>query len=207
MMVLAAAATPATAQGNYPPLHGCAAVEDGGERLLCYDAIFRMKIETAEVPRSDSAVGDVGLWNIRTETNRITDRTDVFVSVNSSQTVPARFVFSGSQAVLMLRCQEGTTALTVWFAGQFMASSGGYDQITYRIDDLPAVRDQWAESTNNEHMGLWSGGKAIPLIKQMFGRKNFLVQATPFNESPLTLDFDITGVEKAVNELRTACSW
>jgi type VI secretion system protein VasI len=56
-------------------------------------------------------------------------------------------------------------------------------------------------------MGLWSGGQAIPLIKQMFGRKNFLVQATPFNESPLTLDFDIIGVEEAVKGLRTACDW
>ncbi len=183
----------------------CAAIEDGGPRLLCYDAIFRMKVETA--PSEESSIGGVGKWNIRSETNRITDKTDVFVSVNSNQTIPARFGGAGSMAYLLLRCEENTTALTVWFGGQFMAASGGYDLVTYRIDDQPAVRDRWSESTNNEHMGLWSGGQSIPVIKSLFGHKNLLIQAVPFNENPLTLDFDISGVEAAVKDLRTACSW
>lgn len=180
---------------------GCAAVEDGGARLLCYDAIFRIKAVDRPV---DSGTGS---WSVRSEQSRITDKTDVFVSVDSNQVVPDRFGGAGTKATLLLRCKDNSTSFTVWFGGQFMASSGGFDRVTYRIDDLPAEQSRWEESTNNEHMGLWNGGQSIPLIKALFGHSNFLLQATPYNESSVTLDFNVAGVENAVADLRKACNW
>lgn len=182
----------------------CAASDDGNERLLCYDAIFRLDIKPTAAPEPPA---NKGKWQGRTEKNKLTDKTDVFVSVNSNEPVPARFGGDGALATLMLRCRDNTTSMTVWFGGQFMASSGGFDRVTYRIDDAPAKDDRWEESTNNEHMGLWNGGRSIPLIKALFDHKTFLLQATPFNESSITLSFDIAGVEQAVTELRAACGW
>jgi type VI secretion system protein VasI len=148
-----------------------------------------------------------GKWSVRVETSKITDRQDVFVSVSSDQNVPPRFGGTGTPAELLIRCKDNTTSLTVWFAGQFMASSGGFDRVTYRLDKQPAVNDRWDESTNNQHMGLWSGGESIPLIKKLFGAENFLLQATPFSESSITLDFKVGGLENAVKPLREACGW
>lgn len=182
----------------------CAAMDDGGKRLLCYDAIFRLDIKPTATPEPPASKGK---WQGRTEKNKLTDKTDVFVSVNSNEPVPARFGGDGALATLLLRCQNNTTSMTVWFGGQFMASSGGFDRVTYRIDDAAAQDDRWEESTNNEHMGLWNGGRSIPLIKALFGHKTFLLQATPFNESSITLSFDIAGVEQAVTDLRAACGW
>jgi type VI secretion system protein VasI len=180
---------------------GCAAVEDGQARLACYDALFRTEA-TTETP-----AGSTGKWTVRRETSRLTDKVEIFMTVESDQIVPSRFGGSGSRAALLLRCQDNTTAMTVWFGGRFMADSGGFDRVTYRIDDKPPVQGRWSASTNNEHMGLWSGGVSIPAIKSMFGARNFLLVATPFNESPITLDFKIGGLEAAIKPLREACAW
>lgn len=178
----------------------CAAVEDGGARLACYDSVFRTTTSTPVVEGK-------GAWQVREETSKITDKTNVYVTVESDQLVPDRFGGRGTPATLIVRCQDDTTSLTIWFGGQFMASSGGFDRVTYRLDKQAAVNDRWEESTNNEFMGLWSGGQSIPLIKQLFSAQNFLVQATPFNESSITLDFKVGGLEHAIAPLRKACGW
>lgn len=178
----------------------CALIEDTQSRTACYDSIFRTKVET---PVSDGT----GKWRVRSEISRVTDKTDVYVSVDSDQDVPSRFGGTGTPATLLIRCQDNTTSFTVWFGGQFMASSGGFDRVTYRIDDRPAVDDRWEESTNNEHMGLWTGGRSIPLAKSLFGAQNFLLVATPFSESSITLDFKVGGLEEAIQPLREACGW
>lgn len=179
----------------------CAKIDDSAKRMVCYDSVFRTKAATPVVE------GEAGKWSIRSEQSRITDKTDVFVSLQSDQVVPDRFGGAGRPAVLNLRCQDDTTSLTVWFGGQFMASSGGFDQVTYRIDTREAVGDRWDVSTNNEHLGLWSGGQSIPLIKSLFGAENLLVQAAPFNENKVVLDFKVGGIENAVKPLREACGW
>ncbi len=179
---------------------GCGAIDDSAKRMICYDALFRTATSTP-------VIEGTGAWNITTETSRITDTTNVFVTLESDQPIPARFGGGGQKAVLNLRCRENTTSFTIWFGGQFMASSGGFDRVTYRIDDRPAVDDRWEESTNNEHMGHWSGGRSIPLIKSLFGAQNLLVRATPFNESAITIDFKVGGIEAAIEPLREACGW
>lgn len=146
-------------------------------------------------------------WTVQTEVSRLTDKTDVFLLLDSDQSIPAMFGGVGQPATLFIRCQDNTTALTIWFGDKFIASSGGFDRVTYRIDKKSAVSDRWDESTDNKHMGLWSGGQSIPLIKSLFGAENFLVQATPFNDNPLTLDFKVGGLETAIAPLRNACGW
>jgi type VI secretion system protein VasI len=87
-----------------------------------------------------------------------------------------------------------------------MADSGGYDRVTTRIDDLRAETRSWVESTNNEALGLWRGS-GISFIRSMFGHDVLLVQATPFNDNTIIIEFPITGVEDAIKPLREACHW
>jgi len=63
------------------------------------------------------------------------------------------------------------------------------------------------ESTDNKALGLWSGGESIPVIKKMFGKKQLIARMTPFSESPITVEMDITGLDAAIEPLRTACGW
>jgi type VI secretion system protein VasI len=63
------------------------------------------------------------------------------------------------------------------------------------------------ESTNNRSLGLWSGGRSIPVIKQMFGKKQMIARMRPFNENAFTVTFNISGLEEASKPLRNACGW
>jgi type VI secretion system protein VasI len=91
-------------------------------------------------------------------------------------------------------------------AGNFLASSGGFDEVTTRIDNLKAETKSWTESTDNKAMGLWDG-KGIPLIKSMFKHDTLLVRITPFNQNAQTVEFPITGIEEEIKPLRAVCKW
>ena len=88
-----------------------------------------------------------------------------------------------------------------------MADIQGYGTITYRIDDQPARKKEFGESTNNEVLGLWNGGTAIPFIKSLFGAETLRVRAMPFNESALETTFSVAGLTEEIGPLRKACGW
>lgn len=177
----------------------CAAIEDGGARLLCYDAVFR-------VTHSNDAPAGLGIWKSDADTSKIDDSKEVYLSVDSAEPVSTKFG-EGDPATLTVRCQKRTTAVSIYFGGAFMADSGGFGKVVYRIDKKPAVTKAWDVSTSNKHLGLWNGGTAIPFIKSLFGANQVLIEATPFNEDSVTLTFPVAGLESAIKPLRDACKW
>ncbi|WP_306253894.1 type VI secretion system-associated protein TagO [Parvularcula sp. IMCC14364] len=177
----------------------CAKKNDDSERLRCYDLVYRV---TASAPKPIDSD-----WRVREETSKLDDTKTVFMEVNSNENHVGRFGQEGKLR-LSLRCQENTTALAIYFAGEFMASGASdYVRVDYRIDDNPASSANFVESTNNEWLGLWNGSRAIPFIKQMFGASTMYVRATPFSESSVDGEFNISGVQDAIKPLREACSW
>jgi type VI secretion system protein VasI len=45
------------------------------------------------------------------------------------------------------------------------------------------------------------------LLKDMAGADKFIVQATPYDESPVTAVFDTTGMKVALAPLMDVCGW
>lgn len=88
-----------------------------------------------------------------------------------------------------------------------MTDHQNYGQVTFRIDKQKAFTRSTDVSTDNNALGFWSGGNAIPFIKGLFGGSELLVQAMPFNSSAITFSFDISGLEELIKPLRTACKW
>ena len=82
-----------------------------------------------------------------------------------------------------------------------------YGDVTYRLDDQPARTVGMVESTNNRALGLWSGGRAIPLVKQMLGKTKMIMRMTPYGENPFTATFNISGLDKSIAPLQQACGW
>lgn len=82
-----------------------------------------------------------------------------------------------------------------------------YGDVTYRIDENPSKSIAMDESTDNRALGLWSGGQAIPFIKQMLGGQTMVTRFTPYNDSPVTAEFNISGLDKAIIALREQCKW
>lgn len=177
----------------------CVAIADPDARLDCFDQAYIGIEGIMDAPQSS--------WLLRTETSALDDTTSVFLSVFSEENLRSRFG-QGGPARLTVRCLENTTSVILHFGGLFMADSGTYGQVAYRVDDAPAGSIQMSESTNNEALGLWRGGQAIPFIRQqLLGGQSLFVRATPFSESPVEMRFNISGLEEEIAPLREACSW
>lgn len=145
-------------------------------------------------------------WRMLTDVSKIDDSKSVYLTLPSENELPQRFGGT-APAVLTLRCLENKTAAIFQFAGNFMTSIQRYGEITYRVDDRPARTQEFVESTDNEALGLWSGGAAIPFIKSLTGATTLYVRAVPFNESPMEAEFNIAGLSDNIGELRAACGW
>jgi len=177
----------------------CKAIDNDLDRLACYDKQSGRNSTETKIETTSS-------WAVRSETSEFKDTTDVFVSTDSDDTVPCGY--SGPRKVsMMVRCMENTTS--VYFSSECHVASGfsGYGNVEYRVNDKKAVKKGFQASTDNSALGLWSGRSSIPFIKSLLGGKRLLIRFTPFNESPVTASFDISGIDTAVQSLRKACNW
>lgn len=178
----------------------CVKVDSDLDRLACYD---KESGRTSTPLQSPAA----GKWRMETRTNALTDKTDVFLGVESEEVVNCGWN-RGAKIMLQMRCMENTTSLVI-ATGCHMTSSqyNDYGDVTYRLDEEPARTVGMVESTNNRSLGLWNGGRSIPVIKQMLGKARMIVKMTPFSENPFTATFNISGLDASIEPLRQACGW
>lgn len=144
-------------------------------------------------------------WIVSQEKSKIDDSTNVYLQLSSKEPI-ANQLREMRNVELFIMCREGKTDLYFVFGGYFMANIEGYGTVTYRIDVRPAATKQFTESTDHKALGLWHG-QGVPLIKEMFNSSTLFVRATPYNESSVTAEFNISGLKEAIKPLRAACGW
>jgi type VI secretion system protein VasI len=111
-------------------------------------------------------------------------------------------------AALILRCKENST--NVYFASSTMLGDSiiaDSQTVTYRMDDRRAVNSNWNLSTDRKAAGLWSGQSAIPFLKQILGTRQLFLRMDPHLGNRIEAQFDVSGLERAIGPLRTACGW
>lgn len=182
------------------PLDACMKIGADLDRLSCYDKV------SGRTPKVEP-VASKGAWTSRTETSKLTDQTSVFLSVQSDEVIDCGWN-RGGKISLHLRCQEDSTDL--FFVTNCHMTSGSYSSygdIEYRIDSEKSKKVDGTASTDNKALGLWGGGRSIPVIKQMIGKQKVVVRMTPYSESPFTATFDISGLDESIKPLRKECGW
>ncbi len=185
--------------------HKCHDITSNIDRLACYDEATGKTAAKVETTATEP-LADKGKWRVQTEKSKFEDTKDVYLTLVSNDYMPNRFGQT-SQAKLNLRCQENTTAFTIWFGGYHMADLQSYGHVDYRLDKGKASVWPMSESTSNQHLGLWSGSSSIPQIKKMLGKEELVIRATPFGENPVELTFDVSGLDEAIKPLREECGW
>lgn len=178
----------------------CVLVESDLDRLACYDK------EAGRAPKVEALPVATGNWTVQKETSKLTDQDTVVVMLKSDETINCGWN-RGKQISLVARCMEDKTVIYFGTDCHMASGHGGYGEITYRIDTEKARKVEGDASTDNKALGLWSGGQAIPVLKQMIGKSQMVVRMTPFSESPFTATFDIRGLDSAIKPLRDACRW
>jgi type VI secretion system protein VasI len=178
-----------------------AAIGDNVNRLSCFDDIAKAR----KLNKPEVEVTQKGDWEVTSDTSKIDDSKNVFLRLESDNEFAGKY--GGlKKASLMIACREGKTDMFFTFGDHFMADSGGFGEITARIDKQKATNYSTAASTDNGALGLWSG-RGIKLIKNLFGKSKLLIVATPFSESPITAEFNVGGIEQAISPLRKESKW
>ncbi|WP_457650856.1 type VI secretion system-associated protein TagO [Profundibacter sp.] len=178
----------------------CITIDNDLDRLACYDKA------SGRTPITETVTPNDGKWNVRIERSEFKDTKDVYLSLDSNEPVQCRFG-SAETVTLLLRCSENTTSIFFSTPCHVTSGYGGYGNVEYRVDDKPAGKRGFQESTDNRALGLWRGGSSIPFIKKLFGGKELLIRFTPYGESPKTASFAIVGIDDAIKPLREACHW
>lgn len=179
----------------------CIRLESDLDRLACYDRASGRIPKTEKIDISGSA------WRVVSEVSKLTDDPTVTLMVRTPEAVSCGFRRPQPMS-LYLRCMENTTSL--FFAGECHLTSSDYNDyghVDIRLDNDKSFTSRMKESTDNKALGLWNGAASIPVIKKMFGKNRLVARMTPFNESPITIEMDVTGLDAAIDPLRKACGW
>jgi type VI secretion system protein VasI len=167
----------------------CASMPSDNNRLMCYDTIFKQE------PAQAASAGSK--WTVENSKSKMDD-SDVFnISVTADK----------YGALLNIRCEEKVTTLYFTLGGTFMADIENYGRIRYRLDGEKTKSKSFVISTDNEALGLWSGGSSIPFAKQLLGHKKLTAEITGYNESASTVEFDLNGMDEQIAPLRKQCGW
>lgn len=180
----------------------CAKNNNDTERLTCYDSVFKtdQKIAETSLKTDEEEKG----WVIEKETSKIDDSISYYLMLLSDEFIDES---ENEHGAIAIACLQKTTKIIFDAGENYLDDGGTYGRVTYRLDKEKAETTPMAVSNGNKALGLWSGSKSIPLIKKMFGHDKMIVQITPYQKGPVTMEFTIKGLEEAIKPLREACGW
>ncbi|MET0774144.1 MAG: type VI secretion system-associated protein TagO [Pseudomonas mandelii] len=174
----------------------CTGINEDSKRLACYDMKYR-PVSTVEQASS---------WEVSETVSKIDDSKTIVLHATSKEVVEKQYG-GRDTADLYIRCAEGATSLYFVLAGNFLADSEEYGQVTYRVDNQKARTYSFSSSTDNKALGQWGGQYAIPVVKHLFDAQQVVVRITPYNESPVMVTFPVSGLRQAIAPLQLACKW
>ncbi|QBR40981.1 DNA primase [Kerstersia gyiorum] len=174
----------------------CVIIQNSVSRLACFDALA-VKFDLAPAVKPDARQG-MGDWIVSEKINPLDD-TAVYFAVIDAQTGRSR---RGDKISMVVRCANNRTEMYInWHDYLGMDST----QVTYRVGKNAAVRQAWSLSTDNQ--STFFPGSPVSVLKQMVEETSFVASLVPYNENPVTVEFDITGIEPALQNIRKNCDW
>jgi hypothetical protein len=173
----------------------CASVEGELARLDCYDKLAN----TAGVNKKKSVnQKKFGKWTLEVNKNPIDDSKTV-IGILAAKDGKSKW---GRPISLILRCQsKQTDAYITW--GSYLGDDS--PEVLVRIGDAEAVTERWGASTDKTATFYISD--VIGFVKSLEKNKKFVIQITPYMESPITAVFDLSGIDKVTKALKETCEW
>ena len=183
-------------------LNECQSLKDDSKRLQCFDSLPK-STDNQEPDGLQEGLpeGDVGEWSINKVQSKIDDSWNVFVSLNSTDTIRTRF---GEQVYPSLNamCREGKTYIYVdW--GQFLGTNE--IPMIQRIDSEKATQKTMLLSTDSK--SVFYQGNAITFAKKLMDSKKVFLRVTPYGENSVDATFNLAGLSEAIKPLRHECKW
>lgn len=173
--ILSTAAVPSFAQQTGAE---CAGIAGDGQRLACYDRLFRGAAEDAPAIEP--------------------------VTLESERLIPA--APSGREpATLTIFCEDGAPNVRFAFAGQSVSLTGDIAPMTMQVDQHATAVRTMAASADNRSLSFASDRETTTFLDSLAGGTSLRVRVTPVRQRSLTVDFRIGDAIPAIMELRENC--
>lgn len=181
----------------------CADIATLSIRHTCYDdlaarhGLASANAATAKHEEPAAPAPATGAWMISVRTDPLTDK-EIHSAILIAKTGRSRY---GNSQALTVRCSNNQTEMYInW--NDYLGSDA---YTTYRVGQAKAVTSNWSLSTDKQ--AAFFPGSPVATLKQMMESDTFAASITPYNESPVTVVFDITGAAEAFSGIREACNW
>lgn len=144
-----------------------------------------------------------GWWVINEERAAIDDSPSV-LAINYSAYDARSF---GGLTALLAQCREGVTSI-VFVQDYFLIRAMRRDSfdITYRIDSNTAQSTRWNELTSNKGAGLF-GSSSEGFLRGLYDAESFFIRLTDGNGQRHDAEFDLAGIQEAIEAVAGACGW
>lgn len=183
---------------------GCVKNDNDAERLSCHNKILKTDQKAAKTEPTESK-RKTG-WIIRKAQSKI-DNNIAYIMMLESDNIVDESAGDDGYGIVGIMCGKKTTKIIFEAGKYYLSDNGDYGRVIYRLDKEKAKATQMEVSSSKQSIGLLSGAKSIPFIKEMFGHNKMVVQITPYQKAPETMEFTIKDLEEAIKPLREACGW
>lgn len=200
-MLNSAPATAQEATGNeelYDRLQAIYEETDPIERLEAYDDLVESLLEASgravpdrDAPNSRRGSSVAERWIVDVDSDPLSDETVVFFAIPASS---GRSAYGDAPVLALRRSGRVENVYIIW--NDYLANDN--QTVEYRIDDGQTQRRRWNVSTDNK--ATFFTGDVMELIHELVGAQRFVARTTPYNESPVTAVFDLSGLEELVQK-------
>jgi len=143
-----------------------------------------------------------GKWQVSESKSPFDDSHTVVMSLAAENRITGWLATSLPQ--LLLRCKEGQTEVFIATGMPASVEFGEYHTVRLRYDTEAPTSTVMNQSTDNKSLFFVD---PMPSILRMWKAQTLVVGFTPFNASPVTVRFELSGLSTAIQPLRKACGW
>jgi len=171
-------------------LSQCIKIESPLDRLSCYDE------KSGRTPKAE--MNKSGKWKVSVETSKMKDTTDITIIQSSENNVQCNY--GGNKINLYIRCKENAVDVLFYGGGCFFTETSA----EFRLDKEQTYKEDMVVSTNNKALFIRNPKS---FIKKMFDKNQLYWRVSPYNESPILAEFDITGLKDVIAKHDDTCLW
>lgn len=187
-------------QPDRAELAECQSEVNGTKRLACYDKIFPQDKPDDTESMPEQAVNH-GKWQTSVTTSPVDDTKNVVLSLSSNDYIRTPFGETVAPTIYVACREKKTEVFINWdvYLGLEQTS------MLYRLDKQKAVEKNWSISTDTK--AVFYKGSDIDFVRTLAKADKMYVRITPYNESPVSATFELSGLSDALKPLQEACGW
>lgn len=156
---------------------------------------------SAGEPLSTVDRGDA--WRVHVSMSNMSDDTDVLLVARSTDYAQCGHALK--TAHLVVGCLENEMAAVIKTPCNVRPGWNEPVDVTYRVDEQPAITRTFAASNGSIDIGADSG--APRFIGEILGARTIRAQFTTFGGDNVEVTFPVGGLKDALTPVRSACGW